>query len=167
MNNLPLKNRVIVTPHSKVSLAVEKLDINDVRDDAVNMHKIMMGLQKAGMNSFALSHTQIESERPLRFFCMNPNVEGWNGPLVILNPSYVGIGQKKASIESCLSYPSHRPMSVYRFDKIHATFFDEHFVRINANLSGILAHIFQHEIDHMDGVSIYSAADKAGIILPR
>lgn len=156
----------IVPNHSTVSTVVEPLDMMDVRNDSVEMHRVMKGLHSAGFPSYALSHCQINNTRPLRYFTMNPNVDGWPGPYLILNPSFEGVGSKKLMKEKCLSFPNKPPVDVYRYYKIHVTFYDELWNKTVTNLKGIHAQIFQHEIQHFDGKSIYDSLITAGIVLP-
>ena len=56
--------------------------------------------------------------------------------------------------EGCLSFPSKRVV-VPRWEKIRANWTDENrVVHTNERLSGIASHIFQHELDHLNGVCI-------------
>ena len=75
--------------------------------------------------------------------------------MVIINPSYEGIGRKRARWEGCLSSGTGKNTlfaQVPRYTKIRATWTDELGRKHDEELSGIVAHVFQHETDHLNGV---------------
>ena len=77
---------------------------------------------------------------------------------VYINPEYVKISKKKTDKhEGCLSIRGKWGM-VPRAEKASIRAYDENGIRFTRGASGFLAHIFQHEMDHLDGV-LYS--DKA------
>ncbi len=39
-----------------------------------------------------------------------------------------------------------------RYRKIHASWYDEHAVFHDTELDGFVAHVFQHETDHLNGI---------------
>lgn len=72
--------------------------------------------------------------------------------LVFINPEIVSMArEKKWMPEGCLSV---RPWygEVKRATKITIRAYDESGKKITRGASGLLAHIFQHEIDHLDGI---------------
>lgn len=74
---------------------------------------------------------------------------------VIINPSYEGIGRRIGMWEGCQSCGSGDDIlyaNALRFKKIKAQWHDENRVLHTEILSGFVAHVFQHETDHVDGV---------------
>lgn len=74
---------------------------------------------------------------------------------VIINPSYVGIGQRRSVYEGCLSTGTGKHTlfgKTLLYPKIQATWLDEHGVQHTEQLDGLVAHVFQHETNHLDGV---------------
>ena len=74
---------------------------------------------------------------------------------VIINPQYDGIGRRKSMWEGCLSTGTgHNTLfaKALRYQKIHATWIDETGVVHSEDLSGLPAHVFQHETDHLNGI---------------
>lgn len=72
--------------------------------------------------------------------------------LVFINPEIKKISRdKKLMDEGCLSV---RPIygKVRRATKATVVAYDENGNKIEKGASGLLAHIFQHEIDHLDGI---------------
>ena len=77
-----------------------------------------------------------------------------NIPLTILiNPKIKVINKNSTfdSYEGCLSVPNIRGM-VKRFTEIKVEYYDENKNFISKNISGFPAIVYQHEIDHLDGL---------------
>lgn len=83
------------------------------------------------------------------------------GPVVLLNPSVVeASGEEETAEEGCLSLPEIR---------VHVT--RPKFVRVSGitpqgeaivfNVEGLLARVFQHEMDHLNGILIIDRASVA------
>ncbi len=82
-----------------------------------------------------------------------PNLEPFES--VIINPSYEGIGQTEGMWEGCMSCGGADNMvfgQADRYRSIQAKWYDEHGVSHNEELSGFVAHVFQHETDHTNGI---------------
>jgi peptide deformylase len=74
---------------------------------------------------------------------------------VIINASYEGIGYRAQMWEGCISSGSGDNTlyaKVPRYKKINANWIDENGIKHHEILDGFLAHVFQHEVDHLDGV---------------
>lgn len=74
---------------------------------------------------------------------------------VIINPSYEGVGRREAMWEGCISCGAGNDTlyaRVPRFRKIQATWLDEKGKEHADVLNGFVAHVFQHEVDHLNGV---------------
>lgn len=72
---------------------------------------------------------------------------------VYINPELVKLsrGRKKIKHEGCLSVRG-KWGEVLRAEKASIRAFDENGKRFTRGASGLLAHIFQHEMDHLNGV---------------
>lgn len=74
---------------------------------------------------------------------------------VIINPTYHGIGRRIGMWEGCQSSGTGKDTlfaRTLRYKKIRATWYDEHAVHHDEELSGFVAHVFQHETDHLSGI---------------
>ncbi|MAZ67487.1 peptide deformylase [bacterium] len=70
-----------------------------------------------------------------------------------INPEVVKVSKKiKTGDEGCLSIPGKYGTRVDRYDKITIRYFDEFGERHERGASGFLARVFQHEIDHLNGI---------------
>jgi len=82
-------------------------------------------------------------------------------PRVFLNPGLKIIGQGKTKeTEGCLSLPEAW-LEIERAKKVEITAKNPEGKKIKLKASGLLARVFQHETDHLDGVLIVDyATDK-------
>jgi peptide deformylase len=74
---------------------------------------------------------------------------------VIINPTYEGIGRRTGMWEGCQSCGRGNGTlygKALRYRRIHATWQDENAVRHREDLNGFVAHVFQHEADHVNGI---------------
>jgi len=92
-------------------------------------------------------------------------VSAKNGPLVCFNPVIV----KKSllcetSEEGCLSVPGTFG-NVKRYRSLTVSYTDPHNKKVTIRTHGLLARIFQHEIDHIDGILYIDKAKKVKKLL--
>lgn len=72
--------------------------------------------------------------------------------LVFINPKITKLSQKKTMMEEgCLSV-RWLYGKVKRSDRAYLEAYDDNAKRVSRGASGLLAQIFQHEVDHLDGV---------------
>lgn len=74
---------------------------------------------------------------------------------VIVNPAYEGIGKLTPLWEGCQSCGSGDDTlyaKVPRYRQIKAEWFDEQAILHQKTLRGFVAHVFQHETDHLNGI---------------
>ncbi|PCI90180.1 peptide deformylase [Candidatus Kaiserbacteria bacterium] len=72
---------------------------------------------------------------------------------VYINPKILKISKKmKMGDEGCLSVPNKYGTKVARTDKITIEYYDENGKKHVRGASNFLARIFQHEIDHLNGI---------------
>ena len=80
--------------------------------------------------------------------------------IVAINPTIVKLSKRSKIVgEGCLSVPDHYG-AVRR--STHATIraYDEHGIAFERGAKGLLAQIFQHECDHLDGTLFIDRAEK-------
>lgn len=71
---------------------------------------------------------------------------------VMINPSYRPLSeQKEKGWEGCLSIPGIRAL-VPRHTRIMASYTDPQGGLVSLQLEGFVARVFQHELDHLDGM---------------
>ncbi len=71
---------------------------------------------------------------------------------IMLNPSFIAIGDEtEKDWEGCLSIPGIRA-KVPRYKRIKISYTDQNGLLEIYELEGFIARVFQHEIDHLNGV---------------
>ena len=77
--------------------------------------------------------------------------EKW-ASLVLINPKIIKpLGGRRQLYEGCISF-AEVFAKVPRYKKIRVRYLDEKAKTHERNFKGLLAHVIQHEIDHLDGV---------------
>ena len=97
--------------------------------------------------------------RSLRLFlmCSAPSERYPDAPLlpvtVIINPMILNFSAEQVlGWEGCLSVKGKRAL-VLRYTSIDVSYFDDKCIKHNQTFTGFLARIFQHELDHLDGIT--------------
>ena len=80
----------------------------------------------------------------------NPNADNYE---FYINPQIDHASKKsiQEGEEGCLSIPEVR-LIAERFDKIKVRYYNEEGKKIKKPLKGFMSRLFQHELDHLDGV---------------
>ena len=155
----------IVAPHLKVSRLVTDADVEKVVEEAKILHAICYEQNGLYRGAYAMHHSQIEAEDPMKLFVV------WDKSLVI-NPTITRHSNyTKDSKEACMSFPMNPEIIVPRYQKIEVEFTTIMSDPDNAgkfklsspqtiSLSGPQAFIWQHEIDHGEGKLIYPIIKK-------
>lgn len=73
------------------------------------------------------------------------------GPIVVINPEIVAMEGEEISEEGCLSIPGYQE-KVKRAYRVQLKGLDRDGKEIRLEGEGLLARLFQHEIDHIDGI---------------
>jgi len=142
----------LIAPHQIKSRKCTEADIDRIKKDAREM--ISLCHQKHGMypGGEAVAHSQITNEDPLRFFVTKAGD-------IIINPRIINHGEAVAnSPEGCLSMTHMPPRLMKRWKKCTVRFQvidGSKFKDVEEEVSGHLANIFQHEIQHFFGKYVY------------
>lgn len=92
-----------------------------------------------------------------------PGPRGTKGPLVLVNPSYefMDLDNMGTSREHCLSLPFSGGVSVRRCLQIQVDYLDPQEMKHHSIVAeGFLARVLQHEIDHLQGITILQRTSK-------
>jgi peptide deformylase len=84
-----------------------------------------------------------------------PDVEEYK--LTVINPEIVkAYGRRQGMWEGCISFCGDQKDFPYakalRYKKVRVRYLDEQAVEHEADFEGLLAHVLQHETDHLNGV---------------
>lgn len=84
------------------------------------------------------------------------------GAHAVINPEIVQAEGEELGVEGCLSIPRLQG-EVPRYTQILVTGLDEKGRRVRIPAEGYLARVFQHEIDHLNGVLFIDRADRTSL----
>jgi len=134
--------------------AVEVDDI--LGDDCQQLIKQMMHTV-AHAGGVGIAAPQIHHSVRIFIMCSKPNARYPDAPLMeptaIINPEIVAYSAEKVKDwEGCLSVPSMRGL-VPRHTQITVRYVDQYAQLQQQTLTGFIARIFQHEFDHLNGLT--------------
>jgi len=99
--------------------------------------------------AMALAHCQVDHDDPIRLFVLKDGT-------AISNPQILDSKGMYWHVEGCMSFPLKNDKKVRRAREVLVKYVSSEAKEVTKWLDGIDACIFQHEIDHMNGISIYS-----------
>jgi peptide deformylase len=119
------------------------------------INQMMLTVAEAG--GVGIAAPQIFHSARIFIMCSKPNVRYPDAPLMpptaIINPEILNYSSEKIKDwEGCLSVPSMRGL-VPRHSQISVRYFDQQANEHKKELSGFIARIFQHELDHLNGLT--------------
>ena len=133
------------------------LEVEDILSDGCQklISKMMLTVSEAG--GVGIAAPQIHHSVRIFIMCSKPNTRYPDAPLMpptaIINPEVLHYSkEKEKGWEGCLSVPSMRGL-VPRHRQITVRYFDQQGNEQQKELTGFIARIFQHEIDHLDGLT--------------
>lgn len=148
---LPLP--ILSDGHPKLAEKLEEFDLFQITRPEIQKFIKQLKLTMLTYGGLGLSANQCGVR--FRMFVMGSN----DFQMVCINPEIVEtIGEPVKMREGCLSYPGLY-LNVPRYNKIVVEHFDHLGEYNTTTLEGISAQVYQHELDHMNGV-VYT--DKVG-----
>ncbi len=136
-----------------------KLSVTDIKSDKIQqLIADMRHTVAAKKYGVGLAAPQVGSPVSLSVIAIKktptrPEAKEFEG--VIINPSFEGLGKQEAMWEGCISFASlQSPVfaKAVRFKHIRAKWLDEKGEAHDEELDGLVAHVFQHETDHLNGI---------------
>jgi peptide deformylase len=136
-----------------------RLSLADIKSKEVK--KLISDMREtitSGQYGVGLAAPQVGRSLAISVITIRPtpsHPERDNFETVIINPTYKGVGKKIDKWEGCMSFGSNsKPVfaKAKRYERVEATWLDQDGQERSENLSGIIAHVFQHETDHINGI---------------
>jgi peptide deformylase len=140
--------RKIIPPHDVKSRECLDTDIDRIKKDAELMVSLLQGKIGIWTGGFALAHSQITKDDPLRFFVRNTGE-------IILNPVIKSHDyMPKPKQEGCLTFwAAGRMVTKARWAWVEVQWQDGVTGMVHQKkFNGKDAQIFQHEIDHFEAI---------------
>lgn len=138
-------------------------EVDDILSDQCQklIKEMMSTVKKAG--GVGIAAPQIHHSSRVFIMCSKPNARYPDAPLMaptaIINPQILQYSDEKIKgWEGCLSVPSMRGF-VPRHTQITVRYFDQQANQKTEVLTGFIARIFQHELDHLNGLTFIDQLD--------
>lgn len=130
-------------------IPTDTVSLKSMRAVAFDMFKLMIC-----NNGVGIAAPQVGLS--VRLMIVRGQSRGFRDAIVALNPTYEPSirARKYTSTESCLTKPG-QPFTVERFTHIEASWTDLRGHHHQIDMKGLPAAIFQHEMDHLNGVTIW------------
>lgn len=140
---------------------VESMD--QIGEDAIKMAEALAqgGFPGKYKQAFAIAHQQVRNPH-YRFFVVNRSAaDAFGGHTLILNPQIANVeGKTELKREFCLTHPYKHAKTVQRHEAVDAMWIDKDLKIVRMRLEGIAAQVFQHEVDHCDGRTVWIEAEE-------
>ncbi len=144
-----------IIPNQQTPRIIQKLDTEDYLFPNIKMLEKFLSFASRQHNCAGLAANQcsLDGERIMeRFFAIK--VSGLGGKFwdIIIEPKILKYkGKKELFEEGCLTWLG-KSFKVYRYPKILVSYYDIKGDLIANNITGFEAQVWQHEIDHLNGV---------------
>lgn len=141
----------------------EQIGSKEIQKVIKDMRTALEAYNAEGFTGVAIAAPQIGV--PLRIFLVHDTSKDRDPKelipdLVAINPTIVKLSKKKRVLgEGCLSVPDHYG-AVERALRATIRAYDETGTEFTRGAGGLLAQIFQHECDHLDGTLFVDKAEK-------
>jgi peptide deformylase len=137
--------------------------VNTINSTEIKQLIIDLKTTVAQANGVGIAAPQVGISLRLFIMCSAPSERYPDAPLlppsVIINPKILKVSEQiELGWEGCLSVQGKRAL-VPRYSTIDVSYVDETGLVQNQTLSGFLARIFQHELDHLDGITFIERLD--------
>ena len=137
---------------TQTALAVENIHAKDIKQLINDLTVTMNDASGVG-----IAAPQVGKSLRVFLMCSAPSERYPNAPLlpltVVINPEIISTNNQQAlGWEGCLSVKNKRAL-VPRYTVIKVSYFDETGQKHLQTLSDFIARIFQHELDHLDGIT--------------
>ncbi|MBQ4849322.1 peptide deformylase [Pseudoalteromonas sp. MMG012] len=138
-------------------LRTRAVEVEDILSDECQqlINTMMLAVSEAG--GVGIAAPQIHHSKRIFIMCSKPNTRYPQAPLMaptaIINPEILHYSDEKVKDwEGCLSVPSMRGL-VPRYKQITVRYLDKQGHERQKTLTGFIARIFQHELDHLNGLT--------------
>ena len=140
-----------------VVLRKTAIEVDNILGDECQQLISQMMLAVAQAGGVGIAAPQIHHSLRIFIMCSKPNTRYPDAPLMeptaIINPQILQSSDEKVKDwEGCLSVPSMRGF-VPRHSQIKVSYFDQQANEQQKTLTGFVARIFQHELDHLNGLT--------------
>jgi peptide deformylase len=127
--------------------------LKPVEEDSDELQQLLRDMIETRRNADGIGLAANQVGRDLQLHIVDvQHVEGFEDQpaIIAINPEIIGTHGESVFEEGCLSLPGIRE-EIIRPAKVGLRYYDEHMDLVEREADGILARVFQHEIDHLNG----------------
>lgn len=139
-----------VTQHANIDLLISRMSKTLLLAQGVGLAAPQVG-QSIRMFLMDIHPTLIRTQLPQL------------GKVVVINPKIIDVSNElETDLEGCLSITTSKGLvfgPVARPKSITVTYHDQYHKKVKTEMSGLVARIFLHEYDHLDGVLFIQRMD--------
>lgn len=150
------KDSIIVLPHKDLRQKSKRVAVitQEVRDVIKDMIDATVDWEDNREHEVGVALAAIQIDKPYKVIIVREDFEDKDNKTfhVFINPEIVKLeGELEEDYEGCLSVTDIYG-KVLRYNKVRLRALDENGQQIRVKASGFLARIFQHEVDHTNGI---------------
>lgn len=165
--------KILQTPDKILFQKAQEVEISDIKTPKIQkiLNEMSMAVDREE-DGVAIAAPQIGYSFRIfivsrKAFELTKKYKNIDKNMIFINPKIIKISKEKREMEEgCLSV-RYLYGTVYRSEKATVKAFDENGKEFTMGGSGLLAQIFQHETDHLDGVLFTEKAKDLKEILPE
>jgi peptide deformylase len=161
------RRNIVIAPDPVLSQVAEP--VKEVNDAIRKLVSDMLETMRAE-NGAGLAANQIGVLKRVMVLDLSSYIEEETTHRVIINPEITYSSEEKwVAEEGCLSFPGIKRISVERPENIKVKYLDEKGAPQELEAGGWLARAIQHELDHLNGVTMvhYVSKVKRDLILKK
>ncbi|UJF22851.1 peptide deformylase [Shewanella sp. OMA3-2] len=146
---------IAVTGDNILALKAEKVTSFD---ESIQLLAANMQATMTAANGVGIAAPQVFSTAAMFIMASKPNERYPTAPamtpIVVINPTILAASELMESAdEGCLSIPGQR-INIWRHADIKVQYQQLNGNLVTQNLTGFIARIFQHEFDHLQGITL-------------
>lgn len=158
---------VLIAPDPRLNEIADPVHIvnDEVRQIVENMFETMHAAQGCG-----LAATQVGIMKRILVLSLPKSMDETEPRHAIINPEITYLSEEQWTVcEGCLSYPIEERLELTRPAHVKIKYLDEHGIEKELSASGWLSRAIQHEIDHLNGITMvnYISKIKRDMILKK
>ncbi|UDI78636.1 peptide deformylase [Staphylococcus taiwanensis] len=147
----------------------DKNTLNEMREFLINSQDEETAKKYGLRSGVGLAAPQINVSKKMIAVYLPDDGEGKSYDYMLVNPKVMSHSVQHAYLptgEGCLSVDENIPGLVHRHYRVTIKAFDIDGKEVKLRLKGYPAIVFQHEIDHLNGIMFYDYIDKDNPLIP-
>ena len=160
---LKLGHRSLITVTNKVSFPLTSEDKEDI-ETLIKTLNDRLNSEGIAANQIGINKQIIAYRLPKNITIDEYNPNPFFEPQILINPEIDLLSEEKEyGLEGCLSIPGMYAV-VPRYSNVHISGYDINGILLEETTTGFLSRNLQHEIDHLNGLTIFHRIEDHSLI---